>query len=123
MAWADYQVSCDVYVDGPGSVMVLGRLGSMKRSVEPPAGIWLEVSTTGLWQLYAGNKIIARGDTDFAQRKWHRLKLEFKDVNIGVFINGQKVHTARDKEFKTGLAGIGSGYNHAEFDNFKIAVP
>lgn len=139
IGWADYEVSCDVYLDGPGSVLLLGRLGgfSWPTAVWPSKSIWLEVNTLGNWKLFAGQLLLVRGDTDFAERKWHNLKLVFEGTSISIFINGEEVHTITAKEFrksfakkitgmgdefKNGLVGIGSGYNVVEFDNFKVKV-
>jgi galactosylceramidase len=126
---SDYRVSSDVFVEEPGTAVILGRLGSMKRATKPPNGYWLEVSTAGKWFFYAHKTPLAGGCLDFPVKTWHRLEIEFKGSTASAFINGSKVcgvDLTEEKEgtkprlFKSGLAGIGSGYNRVLFDNFAL---
>ena len=119
--WTDYEVSSDVYIEKSGFVSIFGRLGN-KRSWEAgqPNGYWLKVDHNGNWQLNADSNTFASGTVPFSANEWHNLKLKFSGKNIIAFVDDERVASARDVKYSTGMAGIGSGWNNAQFDNFKV---
>ncbi|MHC4418508.1 MAG: discoidin domain-containing protein [Planctomycetota bacterium] len=120
-AWTDYEVSSDVYIEDSGFVSIFGRLGN-KRSWEAkqPNGYWLRVDHNGHWQLSADSKTLVSGTAAFSADTWHSLKLGFSGIKIVAFIDGIQVATTRDVKYNNGMAGVGSGWNNAQFDNFKV---
>lgn len=119
--WTDYDVSSDVYIEKAGFVSVFGRLGN-KRSWEArqPNGYWLRVDHNGNWQLNADSSTFASGTVPFSADTWHNLKLKFSGKNIIAIIDGVQVGSARDVKYSSGMAGVGSGWNNARFDNFTV---
>ncbi|MHC4441001.1 MAG: family 16 glycoside hydrolase [Planctomycetota bacterium] len=128
--WSDYRVSTDVLVEEPGFVAVLGRLSFMNRGSRPPNGYWFQVDTSGEWKLNSAQTVLANGNVEFPEKTWHRLQIGFRGNTVAASINGSEVCKVtqtekRDKKgrrilFKRGLAGIGTGYNRALFDNFAV---
>ena len=118
--WRDYEVCCDVNVEKSGYASLFGRIVSGPQSAEPPKGYWLKVGTDGRWELKAFTKTLAAGNVSFAADRWHTLTLEFAGPIIGANIDGVRVKTMRDATFDAGMAGVGSGWNHALFDNFTV---
>jgi hypothetical protein len=72
--------------------------------------------------LYAGEEKIASAYfiDGFPPFTWHNLKLKFNRQNIKVLIDNILVISTVNNKFTHGLAGIGSGYNLVEFDNFEV---
>jgi beta-galactosidase len=120
--WTDYEVSSDVYIEDSGFVTVFGRLGN-KRSwkAAQPNGYWLKVDDKGSWELNADSKMLASGTVTFSANTWHSLKLKFSGSNIMALIDGLLVANARDIQYSCGMAGVGSGWNKAQFDNFQVS--
>jgi hypothetical protein len=116
----DYEVSSDVYIEDLGFVTIFGRLGN-KRSwnAKVPNGYWFMVDQKGNYTLNADSKILAAGSVPFSANTWHNLKLKFAGANITALINNHRVADVIDIKYKNGMAGVGSGWNNARFDNFK----
>jgi hypothetical protein len=124
--WGNYQVACDAYVEKAGQVALFGRIAkavptfSAEGICQPPQGYWLRVGTDGRWDLKACNKTLAAGTVFFAADRWHKLALKFVGSNIGVYIDGVAVKAMKDGTFRVGMAGLGSGWNNARYDNFSV---
>ena len=125
-AWTDYQVQSEVYLEEPGFVTVLGRIGEMYRGKQPPRGYWLKVSTAGIWELFAEDRLLAMGQAAFPERTWHTLKLWMKGNEVRAYINGNQVYAHQEEKadqppaFSHGIAGVGCSYNFVRFDNFAV---
>lgn len=120
-AWTDYEVSVDLNVtEDTGSAKILGRVMDVHRAHEPPEGYWFEIDTGGKWALYAGSETIKSGSYRLAPFQWHHLKLKLKGNIISVFIDARKVIAVENNKYNHGMAGLGSGFNLVQFDNFAI---
>ncbi len=115
--WTDYEVSSDVYIEGSGSVSILGR-GTGTWGA--PNGYLLEVNDGGKWELRANTSVLASGITAFLANTWHNLELKLAGTSIIALIDGKKIIETGDPFFRKGLAGVGSGLNYAQFDNFVV---
>jgi hypothetical protein len=118
--WTDCDVSVDALIEKSGSVSLYGHIMQMDWSGMPEAD-WLTVTDSGKWELHAGKNIIASGSAPFSADTWRNLRLKFIGYSIIVFIDGKQVGQAQDDSHSFGLAGIGSGWNTAQFDNFRIS--
>jgi hypothetical protein len=120
--WRNYEVSCDVHIQGPGYAAIFGRIKSSLLSCsDPPHGYWLKVGSGGDWALKAFTSTLAEGTVAFDARRWHKLALTFSGSRITAGIDGVVVKTIEDRTFfEGGMAGLGSGWNIAEFDNFSV---
>ena len=128
--WRDYEVGCDAYVEKSGYVSLFGRIMCVPPGwncppgwdgIPPPRGYyWLKVDTDGRWELKAYTKTLAAGTVSFAADRWHTFALKFVGQKIAASIDGVEVKVIEDATFSRGMAGVGSGWNHALFDNFAV---
>jgi hypothetical protein len=51
------------------------------------------------------------------------LRLRFAGDKITAVIDGAEVQTIEDATYRSGMAGLGTGWNTAEFDNFSVRQP
>ncbi|MFO0891792.1 MAG: hypothetical protein U0790_21965 [Isosphaeraceae bacterium] len=119
-SWTDYEVRVDAQVEGPGKVSIWGRVVASLQSAQPAKGYWLEVSAEGTWGLHAFDRLLASGKCGFAPGRWHRLGLSFAGSTIRACLDGTPVATLGDTTFARGMAGLGTGWNHADFDDLVI---
>jgi galactosylceramidase len=120
--WRNYEVACDAYVEKQGYVAMYGRITRAQQSSnpQPPEGYWLKVDTQGRWELKEFDKTLTRGAVAFAADRWHKLALRFTGRKIVVRIDGAEWSTDWAMKFGDGMAGVGSGWNNAMFDNFSV---
>ena len=119
--WTDYEVHTDVNItENTGSAKLLGRVMEMKRGGDFPEGYTFLITTGDRWALYSGNQVVASGYVKFPAFKWHHISMKLKGFNISVSLDNKEVISVTDKKYSHGIAGIGSGFNFAEFDNFEV---
>ena len=120
--WRNYEVLCDTHLEGPGYTALFGRVRCSLLSISAPAhGYWLKVSAGGHWELKSLFSTLAEGTVAFDAHRWHKLALTFSGSRITAAIDGIEVRTIKDHTFfEGGMAGLGTGWNIAEFDNFSI---
>ncbi|MGH9400851.1 MAG: galactosylceramidase [Terriglobia bacterium] len=127
--WTDYEVSTDAMATEPGNITLLGRIDSADFFADHharwPGGYILVVGHDGGWKLLSTQYkhptvTLASGRTAFPLNTWRHLALRFKGQNIRVMIGSAQVASVTDQTHKNGMAGIGSGWNKAEFDNFTV---
>ncbi len=129
--WTDYEVSTDAMIEEPGSVTLAGRIDSadwfmdMKARWRWVSGYILSVQHDGTWDLdstrfKAAPVKLASGKLPFPLKTWHHLALIFKGGAIQASIDGASVANVTDTSHTKGMAGIGTGWNTAQFDNFSI---
>ena len=78
---------------------------------------------TGAWELRTDQSPLASGQTTFSPDTWHRLKLDFAGETIRASIDGAKIVEVKDTTYRTGMIGVGSGWNYAQFDNLAVTPP
>ncbi len=124
-SWTDYRIATDINIlENTGFATMMGRVVEVHRGHQPPEGYWFKIhaSTSGssLWQLFAGNQQLSSGYFPFKPLIYHRVVLSMKSNTIQVLIDGKPVTQVEDHHFSHGMAGLGSGFNLTEFDNFSI---
>lgn len=126
--WTDYAVSVDARADSSGEVTLEGRIDSADffagHRARWPSGYILVVDQKG-WQLISAQykqptRTLASGSMAFPLHAWQRLELRFKGDQIQALIGSKQVASVTDATHKSGMVGIGSGWNKAEFDNFAV---
>ena len=99
-----------------------------------PKGYYLRLYASGDCALFAANqatngapgKVLATGKAaDFKPQPWHNLKLQFSGATLTGFVDNQRVLTAKDTTYASGLAGLVTGgdndaRNTALFDDLII---
>ena len=129
--WTDYEVSVDALIEKAGFVSLFGRVGRIPQNANPPNGFWLKIDDTGTWEIQEvtnpknnteklSNIVLGSGKASFAPDAWHHIALTFAGINIGLVIDGKPIANLVDSSVSPGMAGLGSGWNGAQFDNFAI---
>ena len=122
-AWRDYEVACDVCFDFKQAAWLYGRIQSVPEGKKPPPqGYGLRVAGDGAWNLVenrSGGKL-AGGKVEIAPGSWHRLALRMLGKRLTVLIDGKEAGSAVSDTFRSGLAGLGCGWEEVKFDNLAI---
>jgi len=119
--WTDYEVHANVYIsENTGAAKLMGRVMEMKRGGDYPEGYVFVINTGNKWSLSAGNQVIASGNADFPAFVWQPVSMKFSGSIISVQVNNKEVVTLKNTRYTHGLAGLGSGYNYASFDDFEV---
>lgn len=130
--WTDYTVRVDAMLPGDGEIALLGRVDSADFFQDGKAswasGYVLTVRRSGDWELLSTKfkspiVRLASGAASSAPNTWHPLVLSFHGSAISASIDGKVVVRVTDVSHKDGMAGIGSGWNAASFDNFAVERP
>jgi len=120
--WKDYSISADACIENTGAVAVIGRVSRItedKKTGYPP-GYTFQLSDTGGWILKTPQGTLASGSTACLPNQWHNLKLSFNGSTVTASIDKKRVATVRDSTYRSGLAGLGTTGNYAEFGNLMI---
>lgn len=126
--WTDYTLSVDAMAEDKGPVTLIGRIDSADffagHHAEWPSGYILVVDQNG-WKLLSSQykqptRTLASGSMAFPLRTWRHFELRFKGPGIQAMIGGKQVASVTDESHKSGMVGIGSGWNKVEFDNFAV---
>ncbi|HUQ66677.1 MAG TPA: hypothetical protein VM101_11000 [Flavitalea sp.] len=122
--WKDYSATSDVFFQESYSyATIFVRAMEMHRSHKLPEGYILKLQSSGLWELFAGSKRLARGKVSLDILKWQTISIETKGRIVQATINGKVIAKVADAAFSHGIAGIGSSFHVVDFDNFSIAEP
>ena len=116
-------------IEEPGSVTLAGRIDSADMFKNNKArwvsGYVLSLQPDGTWELNSTkfnsppNKL-ASGKVTSQPKSWHYLALAFKGSSIQVTIDGVPVANVTDTSHTKGMAGIGTAWNTAQFNNFAV---
>lgn len=104
-----------------GYVMLVGRV-SHADCDGTLSGYQFRLYDDGRWELHDAVKdgLIAGGESRAVRGEWHRLELEFQDERITGRIDGTQVFEFQDARHGAGMAGFGTGWNTAEFDDLML---
>ncbi len=118
--WRDYEVRADAWIEKGGAVSIWGRVTASPQSAQPAKGYWFKAASDGQWALMAFTNKLASGTVSFAADRWHRMSLRFAGSKIHVEVDQAKVVDLEDATYRGGVAGLGTGWNNARFDNFAV---
>lgn len=118
--WTDYSVSVDTYIEGAGAVSVHGRINNIPGDNRDCPGYTFRVRDTGMWELKCFQTVISKGQTSFSADKWHNLRLDLHSSTISGYVDGNQVCSLVDTNYTSGLVGLGSDYNFAQFGNLEV---
>lgn len=127
--WGDYEVSTDAMIEKQGSAALAGRIDSadwfQDETARWPSAYILSVKNDGTWELDNARfktpvSKLASGKVAIQSHPWLHLALAFKGNAIKASINGTTIANVTDASHQKGMAGIGTGWNTAQFDNFSI---
>ena len=69
------------------------------------------------------DKELASGRVELGKNPWHNMAMRFAGSKITLAVDGTEVTTGEDNTFAAGMAGLGTGWNCARFDNFAVRSP
>jgi len=119
--WRDYRVGVQVLLEQPGYVMLVGRV-SHADTDGTLSGYQFRLYDDGRWELHAAVKhgMIATGQSGAVRRHWHRLELAFHGERVSGRIDGAQVFEVHNTRHPAGMAGFGTGWNRAQFDDLTL---
>ncbi|RAV27537.1 glycoside hydrolase family 30 protein [Sinomicrobium soli] len=149
IAWTDYRVQADVFMENPGKVMLSGRFDGNgdNGGTFLLEGYWLSLDHHGTWELLrkdpsenpsnwnTGEFISLLSGTvpGIDTQQWITVALELNGPVIRVFIGDEKVGEVVDDTFKNGNIALGSlgegckdffsasdSWSNVRFDNLEI---
>jgi len=127
--WSDYEISAEALIEEPGNVTLVGRIDSAAWFDDLKAawasGYVLSVGQDGRWELNSSRLKapvvkLAWGKVGLQLNTWHHIALAFKGASIRASIDGASVANVTDTSHAKGMAGMGTAWNRAQFDNFSI---
>ncbi len=114
--WKDYEVSANVWPDADGWVSIGVRFDKPWES-----GYWFKIDAKGSWELTIKDSALAQGTFGEPQRnRWTTVSLLCRGEIISPVVNEKVLRTITDTTFRSGLAGLGTGWNTGYFDNIRI---
>ena len=113
-------MACDTLIEDRGYIAIFGRIGDCPQQDRPPQAYCGKVNANGVWQLLAQTNCLATGTLAVRPNEWHRLALRFAYSNITFLVDNKETVTIQDVAYTNGMAGLGAGFNGAQFDNFEI---
>ena len=119
--WRNYEVSCDVYIQGQGHAGIFARSSRGSHSPFPAWSYWLKIDCNDTWEISDGNKPLASGTIVVDPNTWHNIKLILDGSSIVAAVDGKKIGQIKNSAHANGMAGLCSGKNVAYFDNFCVA--
>ncbi len=127
LSWSNYTVSSDVLLEQPGSVEILGRVGTQGRNNSGLDAYHLRFSSTGGWALLKSDgtwrfTTLASGTVAApGTGSWHNLALSVQGSTISARIDGTAVGAVTDTSYAGGQIGLGTaGYYGAEYANLSV---
>lgn len=120
--WRNYKVSADVFIEQAGEASLIGRLTNIDG-----AGVFIgyrfRLYASGRWMLHGDSrdgKPIATGQDRPSLRVWRHLELAMRGSRLIGRIDGKQVFAITDTSQGAGMAGIGTQWNRASFDNVAV---
>ncbi len=127
--WTDYRLSSDVHLMGQGSAMLLGRIDSANvfadHKAQLPSGYIFRITSGGAWSLLSAEyqkptRTLAQGRFHANGSNWQHLELAFQGNQVSASLGGKVLASIQDDTHTHGMFGIGTGWNHAQFDAVSI---
>jgi hypothetical protein len=129
-AWTDYTVAADVRFLSASPVAVIGRIDSadvfQDGNARWPSGYVLRLKPDGVWELLSAEfkkpvTVLASGTAKIESAQWHRLELRFHGKQIVAAMDGAPLATVEDSSHTHGMFALGTEWEHAQFDNLRVA--
>jgi hypothetical protein len=119
--WRNYTVSTRARLDGPGQIGVMARVTKVIADGEL-RGYRLLLDEKGRWSLRTSVKgePIASGQVAAKPGQWRQLAITADGGRITGSIDTKVVVRVHDTSHAAGLAGIGSSWQNAAFDDFAV---
>jgi hypothetical protein len=121
--WEDYKASIDFMLGDAGSIKFGVRTNDLNLWTGDFTGYFFEIDHLGNWKLSAADRVLASGKETIVCNKWYTVGLACVKDEIKLILDERVLAEVKDDTMKSGVIGIGTGWNHAYFDNLKILEP
>ncbi len=127
--WTDYTVSADVHFVSESPAAIMGRIDSsdvfQDEKAHWPSGYILRVRPDGEWVLLSAAfkqpvATFASGTVALDRKQWHRLMLTFRGTTVVATLDGHTLASVESTAHTHGMIGLGSEWNHVQFDNLSV---
>jgi hypothetical protein len=107
----------------------MGRIDSSDvfrdEKAQYPSCYLLRVKPDGGWEILSAayNKptvSLASGTVTIDRNQWHHLELSFHGKQISASIDSNKLATTEDSTHAHGMFGLGTGWDHVQFDSVSV---
>ncbi|MFE9424932.1 RICIN domain-containing protein [Kitasatospora sp. NPDC006697] len=127
LGWSDYTVGVDALLEQPGTVDLLGRVGTQGRNNNGLDAYHLRLDQDGHWTLLRtdtawGSHPLAAGTAPApGLNSWHHLALAFRGTALTASLDGAVLAETTDDTLGAGQIGLGTGgYQPAQFSGLTI---
>jgi len=123
VSWTDYEISADVLLESDGYVSLFGRIGEVTGfSDAVPFGYYarLHSGDPGIWEIWRKGTLLKSGPASFQTNAWRNLRLALRGSSIELWLDNERLGEVLDGAYPAGLAGLGSGWHGAQFDNVRL---
>eukprot|EP00026_Physarum_polycephalum_P003123 Phypoly_transcript_03132.p1 GENE.Phypoly_transcript_03132~~Phypoly_transcript_03132.p1 ORF type:complete len:773 (+),score=122.26 Phypoly_transcript_03132:204-2522(+) len=118
---SDTVLTIDALIETSGSVGVGARVQQGGCGDNYAAGgYFFDITDKGDWTLASNKTILKQGTTTFSADQFYTLSLVANGTSICATINNKLVDCIQDYSYTHGFASIGTGWNYAQFDNFRL---
>ncbi len=118
--WHNYTVTCEIRLPATGSAGIIDRVANVNWHFNQSSGYRVMVNADGTWQLLAVKKLLAHGKVAPLGSSWHRLKLVCQGRTISAYLDAKQLAAVKNSDYRAGMAGLASGWNHAWYRGFAI---
>jgi len=127
--WANYTVAARVLLgNATGSAGLIGRFSHQRGGANANLfdGYAFALSGSGRWHLYRNSDVtglvaLAAGRVrGFRASLWHRVALSLDGPSIVASVDGHVVARITDRAYRSGIAGITSGWSRIQFDDLTV---
>lgn len=130
-AWKDYNVAADIRFLSDAPAVLIGRIDSadvfQDGKAQWPSGYVLSIQPDGEWQLASAEfkkavSVLETGSTHIDPSAWHHAELRFRGKQIEARIDGQVLTSVEDSAHGHGMFGLGTTWDHTQFDNLTVSA-
>lgn len=128
-AWTDYTVAADVHFLSASPVVLIGRIDSANFFLDGkarwPSGYVFSLQPDGAWQLASAEfnnpiAVLQSGSAPLDGAAWHHVELRFHARQIEARLDGKLLVSVQDSTHTHGMFALGTGWDHAQFDNLAV---
>ena len=129
--WTDYTVAADAHFLSASPAVLIGRIDSadifQDGSARWPSGYAFSVAPDGSWKLFSAEfkkpvVMLGSGSTQLDRSRWHHLELRFRGKHVEAWVDGKSLISAEDSAHAHGMFGLGTEWDHTQFDNLAVTA-
>ena len=121
---ANFDLEVEIMVDDKSQAGIVFRVDQAGTGIDAYRGYYAGLHGAKqrvMWgAALPGWREIARRDSAVAPGRWHKLRVQVRDENVRVFLNGEKRLEGTDDRMKTGSLGFRSLGSKARFRNLVV---